>query len=128
MTEHTFSYRPKKRYGTLCNLIFNTPFKMMLLALLAWFLLLFWFGIRAIDKGTYIAVQDVHLLLKSHVEWIASKHLPVCYDMLLKVKCVEDRVQDNISHVLERISSLLQRIHQGAILNTNCFDCHDCPD
>lgn len=117
MTENAASNRPKKRYTTLFSLIFTTVFKIFLLSLLAWFLLLIWFGVIAVQKGTYVAAHDLHLLLRSHVEWIASKHLPIGYDVLPKMALVEVHIHDKIGHALESASFLLQKINQHDLIN-----------
>ncbi len=117
MTEHANSYRPRKRYSTLSGLIFTTTFKLLLLSLLAWLLLLIIFSGMIFYKGAYVSGEAVQRLFNSDSVWLADKNISMSHTLMSMLSQIEVRVKSSLSHVFEFISPVSDKINLNAFVN-----------
>jgi integrating conjugative element membrane protein (TIGR03747 family) len=110
-TNQTNTPKAKKGYSTVLSKMANTVFMVLLLSLLAWLLLMFWFGISLFFKsGSAITARIVSIEI-SNREFIVL-HYHAAFEVLLSwVWNFQNIMQYSMTYTLDLMNILLQKIH-----------------
>lgn len=117
MEEKKSSHPHKKKYGTFFGWIIHNLFMILIISLLAWFILMIWFGMKIILQDVYATSDQINSFVKIYTQFIFLHNPLLLSKALFFLAKIQNTIQQTIEWLFIWIDRLFQSLQPSSLIH-----------